>query len=96
MFMNLLMHLLNGILITQDNQTGARATSSIQFIIIVYFGLHELRQLAIRPRYLKSFFNYINLIAIGLAFAMQVFAGQQPSVDFIAFSTAIIWVDMLL
>src|SRR5205823_14815556 len=99
MLINLLMHLLSGILITQDDQVGAKVTASIQLIVVIYLGLHESRKLVTKSKYWKSFFNYFNLTTIVLAFAMviQVLNGKPPpSGVFIAFSTAIVWVNMIL
>ncbi|CAB4373498.1 unnamed protein product [Rhizophagus irregularis] len=98
MLINLLMHLLSGILMTQGNVYGAKVTASLQLIVIIYLGLHESIQLATRPKYWKSFINYIDLTAIILAFIMiiRVLSDKPPSGEFIGFSTAIIWADMIL
>ncbi|GBB88027.1 hypothetical protein RclHR1_14550001 [Rhizophagus clarus] len=98
MLINLLMHLLNGILITQDNQDGAKVTASLQLIAIIYLGLYKSRQLITSPKYWKSSLNYIDLTTIVLSFAMViiVLSDKPPSAVFIAFSTAIVWVDMIL
>ncbi|RIA83535.1 hypothetical protein C1645_880431 [Glomus cerebriforme] len=98
MIINLIMHLLSGILIMQNNQVGAKAAASVQLIVVAYLGLYELRRLMTRSKYWNSFFNYVNLITILLAFTMviQILSGNQPSAAFIAFSTTIVWVDMIL
>jgi hypothetical protein len=98
MLINLLMHLLSGILITQGNQDGAKVTASLQLIVIIYLGLYESKLLVTRSKYWKSFFNYIDLITILLSFTMviRVLSNQPSSGVFNAYSTVIVWVDMIL
>ena len=98
MFINLILHILSGILITQDNPNGAKGAAAVQLIFVIYLGFHKLRQLVTQTKFRKSYFNYFDLIAIGLAFSMviQLLSSKRPSVAFIAFSTAIIWLNMIL
>ncbi|CAG8610325.1 10768_t:CDS:2 [Paraglomus occultum] len=99
---NFVLHLLNGLFLTQGNQSNiqirTKIIATLQCIVVIYLGVQELRQMRTQVRYWKSLFNYFDFSTIGLALGMIicVFIDKQPPVSFIAFSTAIIWVNMIL
>jgi hypothetical protein len=97
MIINFITHLLGGIFIIENlSSQVAKVIAVIHCIFFVTYFERQLNQL----KYWKlifNYFNYFDLTAIGLGFAMaiQILIGKKPSEYFIAYSTTYVWINVL-
>ncbi|CAG8599443.1 11311_t:CDS:2 [Ambispora leptoticha] len=93
---------LNSLLITLSDQPIRRAetiiTTMIQLLTTLYLTFYELKQCLRQPRYYKLFYNYIDLLTITFSYIMvfYIILDNLLSIYFIAFSTMIMWFNLLL
>ncbi|KAL0953213.1 hypothetical protein HGRIS_004467 [Hohenbuehelia grisea] len=98
--LNVAIHLAIGILTTRSSPAviPARALGGVQAAINAYLLLQKARQARGTRLFFVSIYNYFDVAVIALSFTMAgfVLAARQPPKEFIAYSTPVLWIDLIL
>ncbi|KAF8520010.1 hypothetical protein BU17DRAFT_65658 [Hysterangium stoloniferum] len=78
--------------------TAILLLGGIQAFICAYLMAQKFRQARATRLFFRSFYNFMDIIAIGLSIAnsVLVLTRNSPPRPFVAYTTAIVWTDVLL
>ena len=97
---NLACHLSLGFIFNQSSlPVGACIIWGIlQLLVTVFLNIVKIRQARATALFYRIFYNYVDIASIILSFVMSIFAlrRRSPSPVFVAYSTPILWVDLVL